>query len=43
MENLKQDVNIELSEFQGSFNHVDHEEDSFKAFKIRRGHVVAHV
>jgi hypothetical protein len=40
MENLKQDVNIEFFKFQGSLNHVAQEEDSFKTFKSRRGHVV---
>jgi hypothetical protein len=40
IKNLEQDVNVELFEFQDSFNHVAHKEDSPRTFKSRRGHVV---
>jgi hypothetical protein len=40
MENPKQNVNTELSEFQGSLNHAAKEEFSFRTSKSRRGYVV---
>jgi hypothetical protein len=40
IENPKHDVNLKLLKFQDSLNHVVHEEDSPRAFRNRKGHVI---